>query len=497
MKIIREKYFVILALACTISTASILFTGCETLDQIGDKVSEIFDSSRKENKSEKSDGTIDKGEKISKPKSSSIKPNFSKIAKTASYNLPESYNKAYSYRTDSADKTISTFIKSKNVDSMRATNPGDYIKTVVGKINEIAKNDFERVKMVHDAICVLVSYDAKNFWAGTVPDQSWQNVVKTKTAVCEGYANLFQKYCSELKINSRKVSGYARGVGTDISAENEINSNHTWNIVCIENCWYVIDCTWDSGYMSGKTSVQSYTTDWLFLKPENFVYTHFPDEAKNQLIQPPLSLNEFSLLPDFRPKLFELTGDSFLAIKKRNSADGTYELEYKIKDGYSLTWALSMVGGKELKNRIWTKKDGNNVTTSFTFPEPDVYMITVYYRKDGFKSGHSCGQFLVSTSTGSDITYATSYPTKSKNSKLMTPIQNPLKAGETVLFEVFSEDRPFVAVIADKNFIQLENDGTGRFTGGVEIPAGIKQISIGLAAKQTGSYETLAVFEVK
>ena len=124
-------------------------------------------------------------------------------------------------------------------------------------------------------------------------------------------------------------------------------------------------------------------------------------------------------------------------------------------------------------------------------------MITVYYWKDGAKSGHSCGQFLVSAFSGSDVTYATSYPTKSKNSKLIAPIQSPLKAGETVSFEVFSEDRPFVAVIAGKNFIQLENDGTGTFTGEVEIPAGVKQISIGLASKQTGSYETLAVFEVK
>ncbi len=493
----RKNNYVIFALVCVIFIAPVLFTGCETLDQIGDKVSGIFDGGKKAEKSESSESVADKGEKISKPKASSVKPDFSKAVKTASYKLPDSYDTAYSYRTDSADKTISTFIKSKNVDSLRSTNPDGYVKTVVAKINEIGGNDFERVKMAHDAICVLVSYDAKNFWAGTVPDQSWQNVVKTKTAVCEGYANLFQKFCTELKINSQKVSGYARGVGTNISTEKSISSNHAWNIVCIDGSWYVIDCTWDSGYMSGKSSVQSYTTDWLFLKPEYSIYTHFPSEAKNQLIQPPLTLNEFSFLPDFRPKLFEITGDSLLSVKKTNPADDIYELEYKVKEGYSLSWTANMVGGNELKNRIWTENDGNNGTTSFSFPEPDVYMITVYYWKDGAKSGHSCGQFLFNAFSGSDVTYATSYPTKSKSAKLITPIQSPLKAGETVLFEVFCEDRPFVAVIAGKNFIQLENDGTGTFTGEIEIPAGTKRISIGLATKQTGSYETLAVFEVK
>ena len=464
-----------------------LFTGCETLDNIGDKVTGIFKDEKKSTDSK--EGV----EKITKKTDASV----TKIAgKSTAYKTPASYSEAYSYRTDIADKTIQTYIKTKTVDALRNTNPDEYVKTVVAKINETATNDFERVKMVHDAICLLISYDAKNFWANTVPDQSWQNVVKTKTAVCEGYANLFQKFCSELKIKSQKISGYARGVGADISTESRLNSNHAWNIVCISDCWYLVDCTWDSGYMNGKSSVQSYTTDWLFLNPQHFVYTHFPSDSKNQLIQPPLSETEFFALPDFRPKLFELSGDSFNKLKKTNVSDDFYEFEYKVKDGYEFTYRVNAVNGAELKNRLFTENEGNSLITRINFPNAGSYLVTVYYMKEKARSGQSCGQFMIQAFSGNDIQYPTIYSVASKGTRLIAPKQSPLKSGDTLTFEVYCEDRAFVAVIAGKNFIQLENDGTGTFTGEVEIPSGVKQISIGLAKSEKGSYETLAVFAV-
>ena len=58
--------------------------------------------------------------------------------------------------------------------------------------------------------------------------------------------------------------------------------------------------------MSGRTSVQRYNTDWLFLKPEHFIYTHFPTDSRNQLLKDVLSFDEFFKLPDLQPKFFEL-----------------------------------------------------------------------------------------------------------------------------------------------------------------------------------------------
>ena len=124
-------------------------------------------------------------------------------------------------------------------------------------------------------------------------------------------------------------------------------------------------------------------------------------------------------------------------------------------------------------------------------------MISVFYYKEGSNSGQSCGQFVVQASSGNNIKYPTIYSVKSKSAQLLFPKLNPLVSGEVVSFEVFCDDRSYVAVIIGRTFIQLENDGTGLFKGEVSIPKNTKQLSIGLSTKKTSSYETLATFEVK
>ena len=480
-----KKSFRNLALTVGILFTLSSLTGCATITDLGDKISGIF-----------------KGDEASSSQNTktAIKTDSQKNQKalvSSSLKTPDSYKEAYKYRTDKADKTIQTFIKSKNTDALRSSNPNEYIKSVCAKITETAANDFEKVKSAHDAVCLLVSYDAKNFWANSVPDQSWQNVLKTKTAVCEGYANLFQRYMSELKINSAKVSGYARGVGTSILKENPKDSNHAWNAVQIEGCWYLIDCTWDSGYMSGKNSVQSYSTDWLFLNPEHFICTHFPDNPKYQLIQPALSLAEFSVLPDFRPKLFELAGESLSSVKKVNEAADFYEIEYRVKEEYSLSFNISRDTGAPVNNRSLTEKDGGLTVTRMNFPEAGIYSVQIFYFKEGAKQGNSCGLFLVKTASGNSIKYPTLYNVSAANVSLTSPKESPLKAGETISFDLHAEGKAFAAVIIGKNFNQLENDGNGNFTGQLTIPAGTKQVSIAFSSKQTVSYETYAVYEVE
>ena len=81
--------------------------------------------------------------------------------------VPQSYEKAYAYRTDVADKAMSAFIKRREVDSLRGTNPSGWLRTVVEEINRVAKNAFEKARLAHDVVAVLISYDAARIspWA--------------------------------------------------------------------------------------------------------------------------------------------------------------------------------------------------------------------------------------------------------------------------------------------------------------------------------------------
>ena len=454
----KKSFFPNLALIL----ASTFFFSCATLDSIKKSVST-------------SAGSISKG-----------------------YSSPESFDEAYSYRTDTPYKNIQTLLKDKNLESLRTSNPSSYVKKVCESISASAKNDFEKAKMAHDFVALLVSYDAKNFWAGTVPDQEYSSVLKTKTAVCEGYSNTFKKFCDTLGLSCIKVSGYARGVGTSLLSEaNPKNSNHAWNIIKINEAWYIVDCTWDSGHMEGKISKQDYNTDWLFLKPEHCIYSHFPSNSKYQLLAQTISANEFSDLPDLRPKFFSATenADTF---KKNNSIENSFSFSYSAKKDYDLSFRVTdLERNSEVSNSSFIKRSADKNEALFSFPNAGTYSIRMFYRKNSEKTGHSCGEFLVKANSASSVRYPTTYSSSAKNLQIISPIEMPLKKGQTYTFSVYVENKKFVAVICGKEFIQLENDGKGLFTGEITIPSNIKEVKLSVSNSQKGSYEGIANYEVK
>lgn len=106
-----KKSFRNLALTVGILFTLSSLTGCATITDLGDKISGIF-----------------KGDEASSSQNTktAIKTDSQKNQKSlvsSSLKTPDSYKEAYKYRTDKADKTIQAFIKSKNTDALRSSNP--------------------------------------------------------------------------------------------------------------------------------------------------------------------------------------------------------------------------------------------------------------------------------------------------------------------------------------------------------------------------------------
>ena len=421
-----------------------------------------------------------------------------KVATAGDYAVPESYDEAYAYRTGSAYKNVVTLLKNKETEALRTTNPYGYVKKLCGEIEATAANDFEKAKMAHDAVCVLISYDAKNFWAGTVPEQDYENVLKTKTAVCEGYANTFLEFCTVLKIRCEKVTGYARGVGTSLQNEGSpTDSNHAWNAVRINDCWYLVDCTWDSGHMEGKNSKQDYNTDWLFLKPEHCIYSHYPSFSKQQLLSPAVTAAEFSALPDLRPKFFD-AASAYAPLAKTTTVDGTFSYAFTPVAGYELSFRLADAeSGQELQERTFVRRDAAEVTALFSLPKAGTYSVMLFYRAAGDKKGTSCGEFLLQSTGASGVRYPTLFATSAKNVRIISPLKMPLQKGKSAHFEAHVEGKKYVAVICGKQFIQLTNDGSGTFSGDVAVPANVSEVTIAASNSERGGWEGLAKYSVQ
>jgi len=479
----------------------IIITSCSTFGELLGNIIDSVNSLSKSSSQEQSSNTPINGSGNNETKSNqpvrSLTETLSTIGSTRNYSLPVSYETAYSYRTDTPDSKITRI--PQDIEANRVSNPNEYIKQIAVYINDNSTDEFDRVKKAHDLVAVMIRYDAANFWANTVPDQNFQNVLKTRLAVCEGYSNLFKRLCDELKIPCEIVHGYARGVGSSpIAGDTPNNSNHAWNIVTINKENYLIDCTWDSGFMDGRTARQEYTTDWLFLKPEQFLYTHYPENTKQQLLLSPLTALQFSALPFLKPKFFDLADNLSIDLKKINQVDNKFSFNYKTKDGYSLSFRVNEIkSGRQIQNSNFVQNDGSKEIAYFSFPTAGQYSVNIFWWKTGASQGKGCGEFVVETLSPSPVQYPTTYLSSAKNLQLISPIEMPLEHGKTYSFRIKVDNKNIVAIIYGRTFIQLTKDSDGIFTTEFEIPSNINNLSIGIANSERGQYENILQYQVK
>ena len=160
-----------------------------------------------------------------------------------------------------------------------------YLELCVNKIAELARDDFEKVFLIHDAIWYLVSYDNLSYKILDPTNQDYVSNLKRGVCVCEGFAKLFSQMCLLMDIPACDVYGW--GVSQTDNGQ-EQGGLHAWNIVMVQNKWYTIDVTWDCSHFENGKRDDMYSTDYIFQKPKEFVKMHHPSSPEFQLLKKPL-----------------------------------------------------------------------------------------------------------------------------------------------------------------------------------------------------------------
>lgn len=113
-------------------------------------------------------------------------------------------------------------------------------------------NPVDKVRAVHDAVCLRIIYDNASLNAGQRKKQDALTVYRTKTGVCEGYAGLTAAMLRSLGIRTKSVCGL--GITGDGAGGSGL---HAWNHVEVRKDgvkkWYLLDATWDDPvYIDGS-----------------------------------------------------------------------------------------------------------------------------------------------------------------------------------------------------------------------------------------------------
>ena len=200
-------------------------------------------------------------------------------------------------------------------------------------------SETEKARLIFTWIATHIKYDDQSYNSKNYADMSAQGVFKRRAGVCEGYSNLVLEMCSLAGLECKKVIGYSKGYGYQLGAR-FTETDHAWNIIKTNGKWGLYDATWAAGYgetVKGKLkSTMEFDDYWFNVKPEEFLFTHFPENPNWLFTSSKYTLADFENLPYARKSFFKLGFDAQKAIGfngkgKVNEFTSTYSLKYPLK----------------------------------------------------------------------------------------------------------------------------------------------------------------------
>jgi len=190
-----------------------------------------------------------------------------------------------------------------------------------------AEGDKEKAWCIYRWVCDRLAYNVEAFLAKKPGDNSVETVLKTRLCVCEGYSRMFLKLCQEAGLEAVKVQGIARNGSKDAKGKPAFEF-HAWNAVKLDGKWELIESTFGSGSVDKKAFVKNFEPMFFMVPPEQMRFTHFPENAKWQLLEKTISREDFAKQPLVQASLFKLglSPASILKTTKSSSFGGFPEV---------------------------------------------------------------------------------------------------------------------------------------------------------------------------
>lgn len=144
---------------------------------------------------------------------------------------------------------------------------------IIDKIIIESMSDYDKELAIHDYIIQTTSYDYDNLVRNTVPDiaHTAAGALINHSAVCDGYSEAIQLLLSLVDIKCKIVTGFSN-----------TNQPHSWNIVELDNVWYMLDTTYDDPVIFNNSGerLESLSYDYFNVTDEILMQDHVWDKGK-------------------------------------------------------------------------------------------------------------------------------------------------------------------------------------------------------------------------
>ena len=241
-----------------------------------------------------------------------------------------------------------------------------------------ARNNRKRKKFQKDSIRL-------DEWNSRFKKKLFRKLLKKKRTICTGYAMLFTEMCNVIDIKSSIVHGFGRTA--DVNFDGLAEANHTWNVVQINNKWYLVDATWAAGisYPNQRGFEFNFNEGYFLTSPDLFINNHFPIEPIFTLLPKPPSFQEFAEKPMVYGAAYKYFKEIITPRKMYHEIrkDSSISFEFKLLkqlDASKIKMILTKGKDREVKPEI--NLENNTLNLSYKFTKASYYDVHLYYKDE-------------------------------------------------------------------------------------------------------------------
>jgi len=364
------------------------------------------------------------------------------------------------------------------------------VEKLAAYLGEGRLTEEEKARAIFRWITDRVAYDVEGFLKGNYPDPSPENVLRTRLAVCEGYARLFNALAQEVGLESELVAGRSKGYGfSSEEAAQKKQADHAWNAVKLDGKWRLVDSTWGAGGMGPeKKFLKRFNEHWFSTRPEQFIYDHFPEEQRWQLLARPLSLQQFEGLVRVTSHYFRYGLHTRSHPGSLIRGSGTLEVRLESPTNVYLQAELLKNGKAPKRPLTFVQRVGSEQLIRVMLPDRGRFLLRVYARDSADRPSFDWVMDYQIDSQGGRSPcpgYAKFFSAYQKyDAVLISPLEGRLKANVAQDFRVRINGAEEVMVGSGMEQTKLTKSGS-TFSGKVKLPPGTATVYARLPGQTT------------
>jgi hypothetical protein len=156
--------------------------------------------------------------------------------------------------------------------------------------------DEDKARAIYRWVTDRIAYDVPAYASHKIPDQSPSTILQRRTGVCQGYAELYRDIAREAGLEVKLIGGEGKTMGG--------RESHAWDLVKLDGHWRLLDPTWGAGSCDATTFHQGFSDYWFLTPPEELILSHYPSDARFQLVSPNWTKSQFVTHANVFPSFF-------------------------------------------------------------------------------------------------------------------------------------------------------------------------------------------------